>query len=108
MSTIRDEFEALLPEPAYRITSKMGDFIGFRAQNFDNKKGDGFYTADQMRAIFDAATERAAKLCEERADALSKQWRQGRKTSTHLEGLSDGAFDCAAAIRAKGGDANGR
>ena len=65
------------------------------------------YTAQEMQAYrnqaldeaYKAATERAAKICEELADDLSRQWKAGRKTSTHLEGQSDGAFDCATAIR---------
>ncbi len=65
------------------------------------------YTADQLRtaiqAVWDAATERAAKQCEELGSDLSRIWRGGGKVDSHLEGQSDGCFDCAAAIRASGG-----
>lgn len=83
--TTTEAFEALMPEPDHSLDNGTLHF----------------YTAEQMRAMFDAATERAAKLCEELADDLSKQWRAGHKTNSHIEGQSDGAFDCAAAIRAR-------
>jgi len=88
MSTIRDEFEALLPEPAFR------GLAPHPAWPFPKRD---YYTADQMRAMFDAATERAAKLCEKEAETHALIW-QG--------GASIACDDCAAAIRAKGGEAH--
>lgn len=82
MSTMRDEFEALLPEPAEYAC------IGGVAQNI--------YTAEQMRAMFDAATERAAKQCDEQAEFHQDMH------NTQAEQAADA---CAAAIRAKGGEA---
>lgn len=46
------------------------------------------------------ALEEAARECDRREDELARQWRNGLKADTHLEGQSDGAGDCAAAIRA--------
>lgn len=65
------------------------------------------YTEEQIRSAmqeaWNTATERAAKKCEELGNELSKQWKAGHKTNAHLEGQSDGCFDCAAAIRAREG-----
>jgi hypothetical protein len=88
-----EAFAALLPEPAHRVSTKLGDIVCLRAQNFDGKKGDGLYTADQMRQMFDAATERAAILCEVEA---------GRASFVNNHGASLAADACAAAIRAGG------
>jgi len=81
-------FEALMPEPAEYAC------IGGVAQNV--------YTADQLRtamqAVWDAATERAAKLCDEQGDFYVQQAREGDQS-----GASDhkacAAVECADAIR---------
>lgn len=44
--------------------------------------------------------ERAVTLCRERAERLFKEYRAGLKADSRLEALSDGADDCADAIRA--------
>lgn len=46
------------------------------------------------------ALEEAAKACEAIEDQLDTQWRGGLKVCSYTEGASDGANDCAAAIRA--------
>ena len=79
MTPTTEAFDALMPEPAYKVTSKMGEFICLRAKTYDNKKGDGLYTADQMREAIRAATERAAK--------------QERKTRGYLGSTPDGGID---------------
>jgi hypothetical protein len=85
MSTIRDEFEALLPEPVATVDADgflvvlSGGYIPTHAK---------LYTAAQMRAMFDAATERAAKQereeCAKLCESLKSNWNY-----------------CAAAIRAR-------
>lgn len=69
MTTLQAEFEALMPEPFGKIVNKYGDPHAFAERDVrflgDVQKqpiGTTLYTADQMRAMFDAATERAAKL----------------------------------------------
>ena len=44
--------------------------------------------------------EEAAKACEKIEDDYDDGWRKGGKSDSHLEGMSDGANDCASAIRA--------
>ena len=46
------------------------------------------------------AFEEAAKACEKIEDDYDDDWRKGGKSDSHLEGMSDGANDCASAIRA--------
>jgi hypothetical protein len=78
MTTLQTEFEALMPEPTgfrsrYRSEPEMiGHYpwtyadAGRRRRRYDRPECEyqDLYTADQMRAMFDAATERAAKLVE--------------------------------------------
>ncbi|GER21308.1 hypothetical protein [Variovorax boronicumulans] len=92
--TTTEAFETLMPEP-FGYVPFPGEF--YPPDQLDAEvKDDPFttrvYTAAQMRAMFDAATERAAKLCESEA----------------VEELTDGdlAYNmatrhCAAAIRAR-------
>lgn len=91
MKTLHADLEALMPEPAYRITGKMGEFIMIRSKNYDNKKGDTLFTADQVREAMQAVNERAAKLCDGIADGCDFV----RDTRAQR-----GAEDCAIAIRA--------
>ena len=62
------------------------------------------YTADQMRSYASAEVakerERCAKICESIENSYWKDYKAGRY-STHTEGMSDGAGECAAAIRAQ-------
>lgn len=90
------------PEPLASATTTTEAFeTGLRAEfeAWKRTKNDGY---DAWSAVL-WATERAAKLCEELGDGLSRQWRASHKTNSHLEGQSDGCFDCAAAIRASSG-----
>lgn len=102
MTALRTEFEALMPELAgfrSRYRSEPG-MIGHypwtyadaarRRPKYDRPEHEyeDLYTADQMRAMFDAATERAAKLADEKALRVNSAWI---------------ANDIAAAIRAAGG-----
>jgi len=63
-----------------------------------------FYTADQMHAYAAAEVtkerERCAKICESVENGYWKDYKAGRY-STHTEGMSDGAGECAAAIRSQ-------
>lgn len=43
--------------------------------------------------------ERAAKVAEEIEDRYAREWRAGHKSDSHMEGMSDGAGEVAAAIR---------
>ena len=51
-------------------------------------------------AIPPEALEAAAKLAEAKADEWATVWRNGLKCDSHMEGMSDGADEIAAAIRA--------
>ena len=68
MTTSREDFEALMPEPKYRIRSVLGRHIDIKAEGYDARKDDPLYTADQMRAMFEAATERAALIAQAHLD----------------------------------------
>ena len=47
-----------------------------------------------------ATLEEAAKVCDVIEDKLTEQWKAGYKVCDYTQGASDGANDCAAAIRA--------
>lgn len=79
MTTSREDFEALMPEPVgYRTRYRSEpDMIGHypwsyadatrRRRKYDRPEHEyeDLYTADQMRAMYEAATERAAKVVEQ-------------------------------------------
>lgn len=78
MTTLRDEFEALMPEPVGYVPFP-GEF--YPPDELDAEvKDDPFttrvYSHAQMRAMFDAATERAAKLVEALRDSHCKSTQQ--------------------------------
>jgi hypothetical protein len=50
--------------------------------------------------IAKAERERCAGVAQDKADAWAKEWRDSLKASSHTEGMSDGADEVAAAIRA--------
>lgn len=77
-----EAFKALMPEPVGAFRDK-GSFT----------MKEDFYTADQMRQMFDAATERAAKLAEDQAEFHQEM---------HNSQAEQAADACAAAIRAGG------
>lgn len=53
------------------------------------------------KALIEPATlEEAAKVCDVIEDKLTEQWKAGYKVCDYTQGASDGANDCAAAIRA--------
>lgn len=79
-----------LPEPEYVLTSIMGNFISFRAKGFNHKKGDGLYTADQMRQAILNEREACAKLCDDQGE----QHTDFRNTQAAI-----GCDGCADAIR---------
>lgn len=88
MPDLRDEFEALMPEPAVRC----GEYAGPPGEG----ASENYYDADQLRAAMQSVAERAAKKereeCAKIADAkairINSQWI---------------AHDIAAAIRAREG-----
>lgn len=51
-------------------------------------------------AVIGLVLEEAAKVADAASDRWHKEWRAGHKSSTHLEGKSDGADEIASAIRA--------
>ena len=98
MKTLHADLEALMPEPVAHIHSD-GDFC------WDRKPDvawwpESLFTADQVREAMQAATERAAKLCDEIKDACDRVDEGGDlvMTSTAI-----GAEACAKAIRGAGG-----
>lgn len=93
--TTTEAFAALMPEPAVRAvyaTAKNTPAVKIGAEMSGYMKSPDLYTAEQMRAMFDAATERAAILCEVEA---------GRASFVGNHGASLAAEQCAAAIRAR-------
>lgn len=68
MTTLQAEFEALMPEAVAKVLRWTN---GSYHRNYQidwtghANEGETLYTADHMRAMFYAATERAAKKVEE-------------------------------------------
>jgi hypothetical protein len=64
----------------------------------------GGYTAEQMRAYRAEGVaqerERCAKVCDDLEVSIWHQYKKERRNNSHTEGRSDGAGECAAAIRA--------
>ena len=56
-----------------------------------------------IMAALDVALEEAAKKCDAIENKLTEQWKAGYKVCDYTQGASDGANDCAAAIRAMKG-----
>jgi hypothetical protein len=85
---ITEAFEALMPEPVILRTLHADRFpeAPFLVRG---------YTADQLHEAIRAATERAAKLCDELVYALDNGGNRYRREAD--------ASKCAAAIRASGG-----
>ena len=54
----------------------------------------------ELRDAHIATLEEAAKVCDVIEDKLTEQWKAGYKVCDYTQGASDGANDCAAAIRA--------
>lgn len=80
-TTLREEFEALMPEPVVRC----GEYAGPAGEG----AYEDYYTADQVREAMKAVAERCAVLCDEHATTLTNAGIRGRET----------AEECAAAIR---------
>lgn len=78
--TTTEAFAALMPEPAHVVHTR------------DEAGEIKLYSTAQMRAMFDAATERAAKLCENEGGYASWANNDGAVLATQR---------CAAAIRAR-------
>ena len=53
-----------------------------------------------LEAVVAMVLEEAAGECDVLSDKLSSRWRLGAKVCSYTEGASDGANDCAFAIRA--------
>lgn len=67
------------------------------------KPGENMYSHVARAAIAlirPAVLEEAAKVCDVIEDKLTEQWKAGYKVCDYTQGASDGANDCAAAIRA--------
>lgn len=70
---------------------------------------DAMYAAeDRTEAAESAASTamrdgmmEAARIADELGETYGKAWREGRKSDTHMEGQSGGAFDAADAIRTR-------
>lgn len=98
MKTLHADLDALMPEPAFRLRYHS---IDARYTVSEPNIGDtAVFTADQVREAMQAATERAAKLCDEIKDACDRVDEGGDlvMTSTAI-----GAEACAKAIRGAGG-----
>lgn len=66
MTTSREDFEALMPEPAAHRYMSHGHSSRWQlAGKAVPPNAEPLYTADQMHAMFEAATERAAKVVEQ-------------------------------------------
>lgn len=61
---------------------------------------DYLLALDVIALIRPATLEEAAKVCDAIETKLSDQWRANYKVCDYTQGASDGANDCAAAIRA--------
>ena len=61
---------------------------------------DWRFWTDEARAAIAVVLEEAAKVCDAIETKLSDQWRANYKVCDYTQGASDGANDCAAAIRA--------
>lgn len=55
---------------------------------------------EAMATIVSLVMEEAAKVADKKEDEWTAKWRKGLKVDSHLEGMSDGASEIAAAIRA--------
>jgi hypothetical protein len=120
MTPINEAFETLLPEPAgfrtrYRSEPEMiGHYpwtyadVERRRPKYDRPECEyeNLYTADQMRQMFNAATERAAKLERQAVqDALRHAGLTLARTEHGLQvmaAITDAQAE-SAAIRAAGG-----
>lgn len=85
MPDLRDEFEALMPEPDVRC----GEYAGPPSEG----ASENYYTADQLRAAMQAVAERAAK--KEREAALDDAY----NAMFHIKGCKVTRFDAQTAIR---------
>lgn len=52
------------------------------------------------RAVIAEVLEEAVKVCDVIENRLTEQWKANHKICDYTQGASDGANDCAAAIRA--------
>jgi hypothetical protein len=59
------------------------------------------YTPAEVAEEVAKEREACAAVCGELTDRWTREWRAGLKVSTHLEGMSDGADECAEALRAR-------
>jgi len=80
-----DAREALRERVADAIAKAWGD------------EGRVFAAADAAIAV---CMEEAAKVAIAKSDEWTAEWRWGFNCDSHLEGMSDGADDIAAALRA--------
>lgn len=90
--------EVKLPPPDIRVTA-FGEIEPTNGRSF--VMGD-FYTADQLRAAVLEERERCAKLCDSIENERWDMYKRGtgpERASDYVQGQSDGACSCAAAIR---------
>jgi hypothetical protein len=97
VSTLQAEFEALMPEAATHRYRTFGHGPRWQlAGKHTPPDAEPLFTADQMRAMFDAATERAAKLAADLANDAATKYAGGYPVDFEQE--------VAAPIRATGGE----
>lgn len=96
MTTTNEAFQALMPKVPF---CRVGDVVGPCASMVWGNEDSFLYTADQMRAMFDAATERAAKMVE---DTDTVEVRGPNSMYCQLGDAAATRAACAAAIRAGG------
>lgn len=80
---LREDFEALMPEPAAHRYMSHGHSSRWQlAGRAVPPDAEPLYTADQMREAIRAATERAAKLCEDEAGGAAFVGNLGAQLAT--------------------------
>lgn len=103
MTTLQDEFEALMPEPAAHRYMSHGHSSRWQlAGQAVPPSAEPLYTADQLRAAMQSVEERAAKKEREECAKLCED------ECVEIVGDGDQAYNlaaehCAAAIRAREG-----
>jgi len=83
---------------AFAVASGLGILPDEEGDPWDEDIANGMDAA--IALIRAEVLEEAAKICDGIETKLNDQWRAGYKVCDYTQGASDGANDCAAAIRA--------
>lgn len=110
---VRDMIAAAYSEGATDVHNAWVNETNGREPDFGEAASDyaasnDILTAIDLPAIIRKAKaeayEDAAKVADTISDEWTAEWRKGHKANSHLEGMSDGACDIAAAIRQRAGE----